>query len=374
MRRRTSLLLCVALALPAAFINWSLAILGIGFLIFVHELGHFVTAKFMGMPVEVFSLGFGPRLFGFRWKETDVRFSALPLGGYVKLSGYNPEDPGAEDPYGFLNQPYWKRMLFYSGGILANILAALVLLYVVSVDASRITGLTPVSSPLLVSEVVPDSPAAKAGLQAGDQIEHLGDLKYPGSSDRDAITYIEARAEQPIPLRVIRGLDPVDLTVTPRKDGPVGRIGIRFQPTAFDATRRPLEARDFLRAVPVAFKSTWIMGAAVTKGFVKLFTTPSGIKGMGGPITILRVGSQAAKAGWETLFQMIAFLSINLAILNALPIPFLDGGHMAILTFEKLRRKDLTIELKEKILMGGFYFLISLMAVIIALDVWRLRH
>ena len=88
----------------------------LGGLIFVHELGHFLVAKWMKLPVEVFSLGFGPRLIGFKWHETDVRLAALPLGGYVKLMGFNPEEPEAEDPHGFLSQPAWKRMLFYSGG------------------------------------------------------------------------------------------------------------------------------------------------------------------------------------------------------------------------------------------------------------------
>lgn len=374
MRRRTTLLACVALALPAALVNWTLALVGIGFLVFIHELGHFLAAKFMGMPVEIFSLGFGPRLVGFRWRETDVRLSALPLGGFVKLAGFNPEEPGAEDPYGFLNQPYWKRMLFYSGGILANLLAALLLLYVISVDASRTTSADPVPSPLLVVQVVPDSPAAQAGLQPGDQIDALGDLAFPSASDRDAVAYIEARAGQPIPLSLTRGLDRLALTIIPRQDGSVGRIGIRFQPTAFNLTRRPLETQDFLRAVPVTLKSTWVMGSAVITGFWKLFSLQTGLKELGGPITILRVSNEAAKAGWITLLQMIAFISVNLAVLNALPIPFLDGGHMAILSFERLRRKDLTIELKERILTGGFYFLVSLMALVIALDLWRLKR
>ncbi|HWQ07998.1 MAG TPA: site-2 protease family protein, partial [Holophaga sp.] len=125
------------------------AILMIGVLIFLHELGHFLAAKRMGLPVETFSLGFGPRLFGFKWKETDVRLAALPLGGYVKLAGYNPEEPESADPHGFLKQPYHRRMLFYSGGILANLLTAYVLLSVVGIDQSRITSATPKPSPLV---------------------------------------------------------------------------------------------------------------------------------------------------------------------------------------------------------------------------------
>ena len=126
-----------ALLLAGRFVGIAGAAVMIGGIIFLHELGHFLAAKRMGMPVEVFSLGFGPRLLGFRWKETDVRLSALPLGGYVKLAGYNPEEPDAEDPYGFLNQPYRKRMLFYAGGILSNLATAAILLYAISLNQVR---------------------------------------------------------------------------------------------------------------------------------------------------------------------------------------------------------------------------------------------
>src|SRR5512133_4185693 len=143
-------------------------ILMLGGLIFLHEGGHFLAAKGMGMPVEVFSLGFGPRLLGFKWRETDVRLSLLPLGGYVKLAGFNPEEPGAEDPYGFLQQSFSKRMLFYSGGILANLVTTLVLFTYVGADQARIikaeprTGAAPV-----VDQVVKGQPADLAGLRPG---------------------------------------------------------------------------------------------------------------------------------------------------------------------------------------------------------------
>ena len=140
----------------------------LGGLIFLHEGGHFLAAKYMGMPVEVFSLGFGPRLLGFKWRETDVRLSALPLGGYVKLAGFNPEEPGADDPYGFLQQPYGKRMLFYSGGILANLLTTLVLFTFVGADQSRVIK---IQESWTVIEVVPGGAAeqreAGAAAEAG---------------------------------------------------------------------------------------------------------------------------------------------------------------------------------------------------------------
>jgi regulator of sigma E protease len=349
------------------------ALLMIGVLIFLHELGHFLFAKRMGLPVEVFSLGFGPRLIGFKWKETDIRLALLPLGGYVKLSGYNPEEPDADDPHGFLQQPYHRRMLFYSGGILANLLTAYVLLSAVGVDQARITSATPRSSPLVVLEVVPDSPAAQAGLFPGDLIRQFGELRFPGSTSDEAIAYIQAHADQPVAVAVEKDGKARTVQVTPRSEGGKGKVGIKFSPTDIQYTRRPVEFRDFLRGPVSGALETAHLTGLVLQGFGRLVSFQANIREVGGPIAIVKGGSDAVKSGWTSFCMFMAFISLNLAVLNALPIPFLDGGHMAMLTFEKLRRRDLTLQIKERILMGGFYFLITLMAFVLALDLWRLK-
>ena len=349
------------------------AIVMIAGLIFLHELGHFLMAKRMGMPVETFSLGFGPRLLGFRWRETDVRLSALPLGGYVKLSGYNPEEPDAEDPHGFLSQPYGKRMLFYSGGILANLLTALVLLCILGVDQSRATARF-LPGPLAVSEVVPGMPASQAGLKAGDEIRLLGDLAFPGTDPNAAKPYIEKHAGMVLKVQVDRGGQPLEFLVTPREENGLGKVGILFGTPRMAFDRKPIGLRDLGRGLTAGVLETGSMAWMITKNFGKLVSFQANYKEVGGPIAIAKAGSDAAKAGWERFLLLCAFISVNLAVLNALPIPFLDGGHMAILSFEKLRRRDLTIQTKERILTGGFFFLISLMGLVLALDIWRLRH
>jgi len=349
------------------------SLLMIAGLIFLHEMGHFLMAKWMGMPVEVFSLGFGQRLLGFRWRETDVRLSILPLGGYVKLAGYNPEEPDAEDPHGFLQQPFGKRMLFYAGGILANIATTLVLLCILGVDQSRAT-LHPVPSPLAVSEVLPGSPAAQAGLQAGDQIQSLDQLRFPGNTDRETTAYIQKHPGQPLSLRIDRGGKPLDLTVTPANANGVGRIGIAFGPSKVNYERRPIALRDLARGTLGGVLVTGSMGVQVLDGLWKLVSCQASFKQVGGIVTIAKAGSDAAKAGWERFLLLSAVLSMNLAILNALPIPVLDGGHMAILCAEKVRGKDFSIRMKERILTGGFVLLATLMALAIALDIWRLKH
>lgn len=349
------------------------AVVMIAGLIFLHELGHFLMAKRMGMPVETFSLGFGPRLVGFRWRETDVRLSAFPLGGYVKLSGYNPEEPDAEDPHGFLSQPFGKRMLFYSGGILANFATALILLCVLGVDQSRATARF-LPGPMPVSDVISGMPASQAGLKAGDEIRALGDLKFPGNDPNEATPYIQKRAGSPLKFQVERGGQAMEFMVTPRNDGGLGKVGIMWGSPKMAFDRKPITFRDLGRGIAAGTVRTGEITWMITKSFGKLVSFQANYKEVGGPIAIAKAGSDAAKAGWENFLYLCALISINLAVLNALPIPFLDGGHMAILTFEKLRRKDLSIKIKENILTAGFFLLISLMGVVIAMDLWRLRH
>ncbi len=368
-------------AAPAlAFVVFSPRIVGIlgavvmiAGLIFLHELGHFLMAKWMGMPVEIFSLGFGQRLVGFRWRETDVRLSLIPLGGYVKLAGYNPEEPDAEDPHGFLQQPFGRRLLFYAGGILANIATALVLLCVLSVDQSRVTARA-LPSPLSISEVVPGTPAARAGLQPGDQIQALDHLRFPGNDVNESRAYIEKNPGRPLALRIDRSGKALDLTVTPASENGVGRIGIVFGPSRVDVLRRPITLRDLGRGSLEGARMTGSMGVQVVRGLWQLVSGQASIKQVGGIIAIARAGSDAAKAGWEHFFLLCAIISMNLAVLNALPIPVLDGGHMAILCAEKLRRKDFSIQMKEHILTGGFFLLVTLMGLAIALDLWRLKR
>ena len=352
---------------------WGPIVLLVG-LIFFHEMGHFLVAKWMGMPVDVFSLGFGPRVAGFSWNETDVRLSLLPLGGYVRLAGYNPEQPEAQDPHGFLAQPAWRRLFFYSGGILANIAITVVIFFFIGLDQARITNQHPVPSPLTIIDVTSGSAAAEAGLQSGDQIRNFGELAFPGSKSEEAIAYIQARPGAAIPVTLERDGVTRTLQVTPRNEAGKGKLGVYFEVSSWIYERRPFQFKDLGRGAKFSVVGSAKLGYEILGNFGKLVTHQVSLKEVGGPITIVRAGSRAAKAGLAQFLFLTALISMNLAVLNALPIPFLDGGHAAILLIERIRGKDLSILVKERILQGGFFFLASLMAMVIALDILKLRN
>jgi len=375
-RFRLPLSFCFALTVVSVFafkmpgVGFWGPVLMLGGLIFLHEGGHFLAAKYMNMPVEVFSLGFGPRLFGFKWRETDVRLSALPLGGYVKLAGFNPEEPGADDPYGFLHQPFGKRMLFYSGGILANFATTLILFTFIGADQARVTK---VQDSWTVIEVLPGSAADQGGLKIGDELRGIGDLSFPASGWEAAVAYIQAHPGQPVPFRITREGKALDLALTPRLDGGKGRLGFSPAPVPTPLERRAYRPGDFVEGGRFAVTTSWRLSGMVFGFLKRLVSFQAKSAEVSGPIGIIRAGSRAAKSGWQEFLFICAAISLQLGLLNALPIPALDGGHMALLLYEKLRRKDLTIELKEKILTGGFLVLASLMALVIVMDLLKLR-
>lgn len=346
-------------------------ILMLGGLIFLHEGGHFLAAKRMGMPVESFSLGFGPRLLGFQWRETDVCLRLLPLGGYVKLAGYNPEEPDAEDPNGFLSQPAWKRLLFYSGGVLFNVLAAWVLLTVLEVDRARITKF---EEHWQVAQVAKGSRAEAGGLRRGDELVRIGPLELTRTSwEKEVLPFIQARPEQPVTFKVRREGRELDLNLVPANEGGRGRLGFGPGLLRLPSERRGFQASDLGTGLVRGTADTGLLTAGISMGIGRLVTGKASVKEMGGPGTIGVMAYRAAQSGWADFLEFVAFISLNLAVLNALPIPFLDGGHALILIIEKLRGKDLSVQLKERILMGGFIFLMGFMAFVVVLDILRFR-
>jgi regulator of sigma E protease len=290
----------------------------------------------------------------------------------VKLAGYNPEEPDAEDPHGFLKQPAWKRLLFYAGGVLFNVLTAWVLLMVLETDQARITKF---ETRWQVGQVAKGSRAEVGGLKRGDELVKIGSLAFPGANwEKEVLPFIQSRPEQPVVFTVKRGAETLDLNLVPANESGKGKLGFGPAMAMIPVERRPLQLKDLGTGILQGSADTGLLTAGIGMGIGKLVTGQASVKDMGGPGTIGVMAYRAAQSGWMDFINFVAFISLNLAVLNALPIPFLDGGHAAILIFEKLRRKDLSVQVKERILMGGFIFLMGFMAFVVVLDILRFRR
>ncbi len=332
---------------------WAVVVLG--FLVFIHELGHFWVAKKLGIGVTTFSLGFGKRLWGFQRGETEYRLSLVPLGGYVKLVGEDPEanaeDPDVpaepEDPEkSFYLRPVSHRMAVIFAGPLANILLAVVLGWVLSLVGMPVLG-------TWVGKVLPNSPALTAGLQADDRIIGINGISVRRWKEMADI--IEANAGKKLLLQVERKNSVIELSITPasRLPGGKGKIGIA-------ASRTFIDRYGPLDAVWKSLDQTYeIIHLTVTSLYgMVVQTVPADI---GGPIRISRVAAEQAKRGLRYVVGFAILLSLNLAILNLLPIPILDGGHMLFLTIEALRGKPISLRIREMSMQVGMVLLIGLM-------------
>lgn len=358
--------------MPIHPVNIVYAILALGLLIFIHELGHFIAAKRMGMPVETFSIGFGPRLVGFKWRETDVRLSALPLGGYVSLAGFNPGDPGADDPHGFLQQPFGKKMLFYAGGVLANFIVAFGLFTLVGIDQARVTKFREWNGAI----VSPGSPAERGGLRMGDEILRIGDLGAPEASSWRSVVvpYVQAHPGQAIPFVVVRNGKEAVLQLTP-----IGKVGAAKLGFALDRFREPLERRslrlgDVGAGVQYSTSRIRYLTAMIGQFLKRAVTFDVNRSEVSGPAGMVGEMAKALSRGWLELLYFCGAISLQLAIMNTLPVPMLDGWYMFTLLIEKVRRREFDPVFKERMLRAGFVGLVGLMFVVVMLDLFNLRR
>ena len=418
----------------------------LGVLIFVHELGHFLVARFYGVRVLTFSLGFGPKLVKFQRGDTEYCISIIPLGGYVKMAGETVADEREGAPDEFLSKSKWIRFQVYLAGPAMNVLLAIVALTVVlSNDAiipkhlsappvigsvvagsaaekagvvagdrvlsvhgrsvptweamtmevvqkggqeisftvdrqgeektltmvpvaegkyqiGRI-GVYPVMRPQIES-VVPGSPAERAGIKANDVLLGIGGQK--GLSKEDAIALIRKTGPAPVVFDIERDGQPLALTVTP--EGAVGSstVGLDIEPIEF-VHIDPSLGQAFVMSLQKNWDDTKFIGRTL-KG---LITTETPANQLLGPLSIADLSGTAASMGILALLTLMATISLNLALLNLMPIPVLDGGQIAILALEGLFRRDLSIKTKERFAMVGVAFILMLMVYVIYNDIGR---
>lgn len=345
----------------------ALALLGI--LIFVHELGHFIFAKLMKVRVLKFSLGFGPRLWGRKYGDTEYVLSALPFGGYVKMLGENSgeEELKEEDrQWAFNYQPVWRRFLIVIAGPAFNIVFA----------AALLMSIFSVGVPMLyphVGEVLKDSAAEKAGLMKGDKIIGLEGMEI---KEWPAITgTIYKNPGKSLKFKIERDGRILDKVIIPEKkkvknifgeDKEIGLIGIK--PSGKTFTKRYA----LHNALVMGVRQTAEISALTVMGIVKMIQRIVPAKTIGGPIMIMQMAGEQASAGVGSFFVFMAFISINLGIINLLPVPVLDGGHMAFLAIEAVRKKPLSEKTTMLAQRVGLALLLSLMAFALYNDILRL--
>ncbi|RMH78491.1 MAG: RIP metalloprotease RseP [Calditrichaeota bacterium] len=429
----------------------------LGVLIFVHELGHFLAAKLFGVRVERFSLGFPPRLFGVKIGETDYCVSAIPLGGYVKLSGMIDESLDSKTltgaPHEFMSKPLYQKVIIISAGVIMNfVLAVGILGYMFWSEGEPVTPTTTIGyveegsiadslglqkfdrvveingvplhtwqevtqaflnnlgqettiiverngqrstlrlswdrmsmqdlerlgvAPLYearVGDVLPDSPAHRAGLQRGDKIIAINDSAITDWMAMTRVVY--AHPEKPLKFTVLRGADTLQMVIAPRsvqtrdaegKAITIGQIGITRYTEYRQLSLFPAMVRGFQEAV--------LFGELNIRGFARMITGHESVREtLAGPVAIAQMAGEAAQQGWSRLMKFIAYLSVVLAIVNILPIPALDGGHLLIILIEGVRRKPISVRAKLIVQQIGMVFLLMLIFFVIFNDIARLSN
>ncbi len=346
-------------------------ILVLGGIIFVHELGHFTFAKLTGMRVEKFSIGFPPRLFGKKIGDTDYCVSAIPLGGYVKVSGVIDESmdtQGVEgkEPWNFESKRSYQKALYIIGGVIFNLLFTVLIFFILTIKS----GIYIPSPEPIISEVIPESPAAEAGLLSGDRILAVNGVEI--NSWEGMTELIHAAPEQAITVRWMHDNNINEKSITTlsnmalkgSKLVKVGLIGISPEFSHHKAS--------LFEALGGGFESTWYWLKVTVISLKMLVTGQESMKNISGPIFIAQLAGKTAKSGLASLFGLMAILSVNLALINILPIPALDGGHLIVITTESILRRPLSIKAKLRIQQVGLAFILMLMTLVFYNDILRL--
>ncbi len=333
-------------------------ILVLGILIAFHELGHFLAAKAFNIGVKTFSIGFGPRILGFRRGLTDYRLSALPLGGFVNLVGETDDElpEGFTDEHLFSGRPAYQRMIVFAAGATFNFILA-VIIYWGLFWANGINGREPV-----IAQVMPDTPAMEAQIQAGDKILAVDDT--PVEFFSDVIQSVNLSGGKPVRFTLERNGERIIKDVIPKmiteknakgKEIKVLRIGIMSSDKAIHIPLGPFSA------FGVAVAETWDRVVIIGKSLVMLISHQLPLDSVGGPIMIGQLVSEQAEHGLQALLALTAFISVNLGLFNLLPIPVLDGGHILFCAIETLLRRPVSERIQELTTKAGLAFLILLM-------------
>ncbi len=358
-------------------------------LVFAHELGHFMVARKFGVKAEEFGFGFPPRIFGVyrskegKWKKvmgaaavedaqgTVYSINWIPLGGFVKIKGENGD---SDDPDSFINKKIWKRAFILSAGVLMNIVLAAILIsagFMIGLPQSldNVDSHARVSDrKIQVLEVIPDSPAAKAGVAAGDTIVSIDDKTFPDYQELQK--YVDQNTGKVLDYQVDRGQQRLDLKIAPQfmKESGRGGIGVAITETG-------IVRYSFFYSLWAGIKETAILTWFILTAFYQLlkglFVGHGVSADLAGPVGIAVLTGQVARMGIIYVLQFTAMLSINLAIINFIPFPALDGGRVLFLVIEKVKGAPVKRELEAIIHNIGFALLMILVLIVTFRDVAR---
>ncbi len=344
-------------------------IIVIGVLVFFHELGHFLVARWCGVGVDVFSLGFGPKLLKRKVGRTEYCLSAIPLGGYVKMVGEDASadiDP-ADKSVSFSHKSLGKRSAIVGAGPAFNFLLAIVIFYLLY----QISGIY-MTLPK-VGEVVENSPAQTAGILAGDVIKEVNDMPVKAFEDIPAI--IAQGDGKDVFVLVERGGEVIGYTMRPEvKSGEnlFGETENRYVIGIVGSGETFHERLGPVKAMGKALSDTWGLVELTVLSVVKMINGTVSADNLGGPIMIAQMAGQQAKAGMVNFVWFIALLSVNLGIINLFPIPVLDGGHLMFFALEGVLGHPVSDKLRERLIQFGAAMLVTLMIFVFYNDIARI--
>jgi regulator of sigma E protease len=344
------------------------AIIALGALIFFHELGHFLLAKSFGVGVEKFSLGFGPKLFGKQIGETEYLLSALPLGGYVKMVGEGDDAEISEEDRkrSFADKPPLQRIAIVAAGPVFNLIFAYVLFVII-----YLMGVPAVTTK--VGEVMAGKPAARAGVLAGDTITAVNGK--PVSRWEDFAKTIAQGKLVPLEIEVKRGTETLKLTMTPESRTAKNLLGENVTQPIIGVAAAGDSVIDHFppgEAIQRGGAQCWSVIKLTALSFVKLIERAIPLDNIGGPIMIVKMAGQQAAAGGVNFLAFVALLSVNLGVLNLLPVPILDGGHLAFFLIELVIGRPVNKKTREIAQQVGLVLLISLMMLAFYNDIARM--
>ncbi len=343
----------------------------LGVLIFVHEAGHFLAAKLFHIRVDRFSLGFPPRLIGKKIGETDYCIGVVPLGGYVKIAGMVDESLDKEQlstepkPWEYRSKPWLQRVLVVFSGPVMNLFLG----FAIFVAGALIYGIVEQVKGPIVGEVVEDTPAQAAGIKAGDRILSIDGAEVILWEEMTEI--VRQSAERPLMFQINRRDSVFTVQITPIKTEieesgeirEIGQVGLYPQ---FETKRVGL-----IHAVAIGGESVFDLSSLVLVSIYRLIIREESMESLAGPVLISKMAGESARLGFSVLVGFIAILSVNLGILNLLPIPVLDGGHLLFLTVEGLIRRQIPLKTKLIIQQVGMVLILALMAFVIYQDILR---